>query len=309
MSNDAHPVADASPLQVGPVPTTFEQLMTDYGNLVGDVVAFLVAFVVVYLLGRLVAVPLAKRAMERSGFDPAVRSLADDVLAALVFTVAAVAAFSAAVPSFLTAFAALGGALALALGFAADDLLGNFVAGVFILRDKPFTVGDWIEWSEGEGRVEDIDLRVTRVRTFDNELVTVPNGDLANDAVKNPVAYDTLRQQFLFGIGYGDDIGQATDLILEEASEHDDILDDPGTSVRLTELGDSAVGLQARFWIADPKRSDVVKTRSEFVRSVKERFDDAGIDMPYPYRQLTGDIDVAVDGELRTTESTTPADD
>jgi small-conductance mechanosensitive channel len=185
-----------------------------------------------------------------------------------------------------------GGAIALAVGFAAQDLLGNFVAGVFILKDKPFEVGDWIEWGDNSGRVEEIDLRVSRVRTFDNELVTVPNGDLANNAVTNPVAYDTLRQKFVFGIGYDDDIETATDIIVEKAEAHEEILDDPGVSVRLVELGDSAVGLQSRWWIADPDRGDFVRVRSEYVTAVKEAFDDAGIDMPYVHRQLTGSVEV-----------------
>jgi len=177
-------------------------------------------------------------------------------------------------------------------GFAAQDLIGNFVAGVFILKDKPFEVGDWIEWDGQGGRVEDIDLRVSRVRTFDNEQITVPNGDLANNAVKNPVAYNTLRQKFVFGIGYDDDINAATEYITEEAENHPDILEDPAPSVRLVELGDSDVGLQSRFWIEDPDRGDFVRVRSEYIQAVKERFDEEGIDIPYVHRTLTGEVEV-----------------
>jgi len=140
--------------------------------------------------------------------------------------------------------------------------------------------------------VEDIDLRVSRVRTFDNERITVPNGDLANNAVTNPVAYETLRQKFVFGIGYDDDIGLATDIIVEKAEAHGEILDDPAPSVRLVELGDSDVGLQARWWIDDPDRGDFVRVRSEYVTEVKEAFDEAGIDIPYVHRQLTGSVEV-----------------
>ena len=287
--------AAGGPLQSGTewVPSNLNQLMTMYGELVGQIVAFVVAFVVVWAIGRIVLVPLAKRILRERGYDETVRSLADNVLGALALVLAVAVAFTVAgFGSVIAAFATLGGALALALGFAAQDLLSNFVAGVFILKDKPFRVGDWIEWNDSAGRVEDIDLRVTRVRTFDNERITVPNGDLANNAVKNPVAYDTLRQQFLFGIGYEDDIGHATDCVIEEAEAHPEILDDPVPSVRLTELGDSAVGLQSRFWIEEPDRSDFVRVRSEYVQAVKERFDEEGIDMPYVYRQLTGEIEV-----------------
>ncbi|CDK38464.1 mechanosensitive ion channel family protein [Halorubrum sp. AJ67] len=254
---------------------------------------FVAGFVAVLLLGKYVLIPGLRRIVRSRGFDEAVLSLGTNVLNAVVWVAAIAIGFAVAgYGAFLSAFAVFGGAIALAVGFAAQDLLGNFVAGVFILKDKPFEVGDWIEWDGNSGRVEEIDLRVSRVRTFDNELVTVPNGDLANNAVTNPVAYDTLRQKFVFGIGYDDDIGEATDIIVEKAEEHEEILDDPGVSVRVTELGDSAVGLQSRWWIDDPDRGDFVRVRSEYVTAVKEAFDDAGIDMPYVHRQLTGSVEV-----------------
>ncbi|SDF54444.1 Mechanosensitive ion channel [Halorubrum xinjiangense] len=257
---------------------------------------FVAGFVVVLLLGKLVLLPGLRRIIRARGFDEAVLSLGTNVLNTVVWVAAVAIGFAVAgYGSFLSAFAVFGGAIALAVGFAAQDLLGNFVAGVFILKDKPFEVGDWIEWNDNAGRVEEIDLRVSRVRTFDNELVTVPNSDLANNALTNPVAYDTLRQKFVFGIGYDDDIEQATDIIVEQAEAHEEILDDPGVSVRLVELGDSAVGLQSRWWIADPDRGDFVRVRSEYVTAVKEAFDEASIDMPYVHRQLTGSVEVIED--------------
>jgi small-conductance mechanosensitive channel len=262
-------------------------------GLVTDVVTFLAAFLAVYLAGSRVAAPLASRALSTQGFDDTVQSLGESVLgAAVVFAAVAVAFTVAGFGSFLRAFATFGSAIALAVGFAAQDIIGNFVAGIFILKDKPFEVDDWIQWSDGAGRVRDIDLRVTRIQTFDNERITVPNSDLADDAIVNPVAYRTLRGTFTFGIGYDDDIDHATDCIVEEARGVDDVLADPGPSVRVTELGDSAVGLQARFWIEEPTKGDLVRVRSELVAAVKQRFDAEGIDMPYVHRELTGDVEV-----------------
>ena len=80
---------------------------------------------------------------------------------------------------------------------------------------------------------------------------------------------------------------------VNDLKTHDDILDDPPVSVRLTELGDSYVGLKSRFWIANPSRSDFVKTRSTYVQRVKERFDEAGIDIPYPIRTLDGEVELS----------------
>ncbi|QAU11561.1 mechanosensitive ion channel family protein [Halorubrum sp. BOL3-1] len=265
----------------------------DVAAVATTMIRFVAGFVAVLLLGKLVLIPGFRRVARSRGFDEAVLSLGTNVLNAVVWIAAVAIGFAVAgYGAFLSAFAVFGGAIALAVGFAAQDLLGNFVAGVFILKDKPFGVGDWIEWEGNSGRVEEIDLRVSRVRTFDNELVTVPNGDLANNAVTNPVAYDTLRQKFVFGIGYDDDIGEATDIVVERAEAHEEILDDPAPSVRVVELGDSAVGLQSRWWIDDPDRGDFVRVRSEYVTAVKEAFDDAGIDMPYVHRQLTGSVEV-----------------
>lgn len=294
--------------QNGVIPDSFTEFVSMYAETLGAIITFIVAFVVVYVLGKWLLVPTGRRILDQRGFDETVKTLGDSLMAATVWLLAlAVALTLAGFGSFIAALGVFAGAIALAVGFAAQDLLGNFVAGVFILKDKPFEVGDWIEWNDTAGRVEDIDLRVTRIKTFDNERITVPNADLANNAVTNPVAYDTLRQKIVFGIGYDDDIDHAMEVILSEADNHEDILDEPTPDIRVTELGDSDVGLQTRFWIANPSRADFVRIRSDLVKTVKERFDAEGIDMPYPHHQLTGGI--AIDGQLETQQTQTTTDD
>ncbi|GKZ13544.1 mechanosensitive ion channel family protein [Haladaptatus sp. T7] len=273
----------------------------DNAGVVTQAIYFVVSFIALYLLGRIVVIPMVKRLLDRRGYDDSVKKPLTKITQLVVLFVAVALAFGfAELGNFLTAFATIGAAATLAVGFALQDLIANFVAGVFIFTDKPFKIGDWIEWDDGSysGIVEDIDLRVTRVRTFDNELLTVPNSVLTDGVIKNPVANDKLRIQFLFGIGYDDDIHRATEIIIEEAENHSDILDTPEPSVRLTELGDSSVGLKSRFWISDPKRSDFVKTRGEYVTAVKQRFDEEGIDIPYPYRNLAGGIEISNPSEL-----------
>ena len=286
-------------LQTFEWPTTLGEFLAQFGDFVQDVIAFVVAFVVVWVVGRYLLVKLVQGSLSARGFDQTVVQLAGKTAAALAFFVALAVAFTVAgFGSFLAAFATLGGALALALGFAAQDLIANFVAGVFILKDRPFEVGDWIEWEDKSGVVRQIDLRVSKIETFNNEVITVPNSDLANNPVTNPMANDRLRLQFVFGIGYDDDIGEATDVILEDARSNPDILDDPEPSVRTTELADSYVGLESRIWVDDPDRGTFKRVLSEHVRGVKERFDAEGIDMPYPYRELTGGISVEEVGDL-----------
>ncbi|RXK52046.1 mechanosensitive ion channel family protein [Halorientalis pallida] len=260
---------------------------------VGSAITFLVAFLVLYLLGRLSVVPVVNRVLKRRELDAHARKpLVKLVRIVTAFAAVAIAFTFAGYGNILTAIATIGAAATLAIGFAMQDVLGNFVAGVFIYTDKPFRIGDWIEWDGYSGVVEDISLRVTRVRTFDNELLTVPNSQLTGGVIKNPVAKEQLRLKFLFGIGYDDDIDKATEIIVEEAENHDGIMEDPEPSVRLTELGDSSVGLQSRIWIDDPSRADFVKVRGEYVTAVKERFDEEGIDIPYPNRTIGGDIQI-----------------
>ncbi|WP_262178635.1 mechanosensitive ion channel family protein [Haloarcula laminariae] len=261
---------------------------------IASAIVFVGAFVVVYLVSKVVVTPILDRSLARRDLDAHARKPIQKVASILMLFVAVAVAFGmAGFGNFLTALATIGAAATLGIAFAMQDVLKNFVAGVFIFTDKPFRIGDWIEWDNSSGVVEDISLRVTRVRTFDNELLTVPNSNLTDDVIKNPVAKDQLRLKFLFGISYDDDIDQATDIIMEEAEAHEDILADPAPSVRLTELGDSSVGLQSRIWIDDPSRADWVRTRGEFVTAVKQRFDEEDITIPYPNRTIGGGLEMA----------------
>jgi len=269
-----------------------------FADALGSAATFVIVFVVLYTLSKITLLPVFTRILKARDLDAHARKPLRKLVSILLTFVAIGAAFAfAGYGNILTALATIGAAATLAIGFAMQDVLSNFVAGVFIFTDKPFRIGDWIEWDDNAGTVEDISLRVTRVRTFDNELLTVPNSQLTNDVIKNPVAYDQLRMKFVFGIGYEDDIDEATEIILDEAENHKGILEEPEPSVRLTELADSYVGLQARFWISQPSRSDFVKTRADYVSAVKERFDAAGINIPYPQRDISGGLEFEnVDG-------------
>jgi len=260
---------------------------------VARVLVFAGVLVFIYVAGKALVTPVVDQGLKARNLDAhARRPLRKIVNIVLVFVAIAVAFGFAGYGNFLQSLATIGAAATLAIGFAMQDVLKNFVAGVFIFTDKPFRIGDWIEWDGNSGVVEDISLRVTRVRTFDNELLTVPNSNLTDDVIKNPVAKEQLRLKYLFGIGYDDDIDKATEIIVEEAENHESILEDPAPSVRLTELGDSSVGLQSRIWIENPSRADFVKIRGEYVTAVKQRFDEADIDIPYPNRTIGGDLEV-----------------
>jgi len=266
----------------------------DFAAPLAAAAVFVVAFAVIYLVGRTVLQAVFDRVLDRRDLDSHAKRPLKKVLGIVVVFVAIAVAFGfAGFGNFLQSLATIAAAATLAIGFAMQDVLKNFVGGVFIYTDQPFRIGDWIEWDGNSGVVEDISLRVSRVRTFDNELLTVPNSQLTDGVIKNLVAKDKLRLKFVFGIGYDDDIDEATEIILEEARNREEIMDDPEPTVRLTELADSYVGLQSRIWIARPSRADWVRTRAEYVKTVKERFDEAGINIPYPQRDLSGGVELA----------------
>jgi small conductance mechanosensitive channel len=285
--------------KVGPVGEFLHELGVPEYRILGAVITFVIALVVLYILGRATVIPFVSRLLNRRELDRHEKKpLLRLTKVFVAFTALAIAFSVAGYGNLLTSLATVAAAATLAVGFALQDTIANFVAGVFIYIDRPFRIGDWIEWDDGTyvGVVSDISFRVTKVHTFDNELLTVPNSVLTDDTIKNKVANDELRIQYTFGIGYENDIERASDIILEEAKKHDAILDDPAPTIRLAEssypdrgaLADSFVGLTSRFWIGDPDRADYLKIRGEYLTAVKERFDAVGIDMPDPQIDLSG---------------------
>ncbi len=278
------------------VPTSLDEFTAEYGDIVVSfgitVLSFVVTFLILYLVGKPIVTRGVKQFLDEREFSPSIVSLGATVAGTIaVFGAVAIAAVVAGFPVILSAFATIAGALALGVGFAAADLVENFVAGIFIIKDEPFEIGDYIEWGGNGGVVREINLRVSKLDTWDNEQITVPNSELANNAVTNPVANDTRRVTFDFGIEYGASIEDARSIILAEAAKIEGVLGDPEPSAPVTALGDSAVVLNGRVWI-DPEETSAGGVTHELVESVKQRFDAEGIGMPYSYTELTGSIEV-----------------
>ncbi|GAA0717399.1 small-conductance mechanosensitive channel [Halorubrum trapanicum] len=275
------------------------ELIPKYVGLLAQIAEFLVVAGALYLPGRYVVRPIVGWTLDRWELAPTLERTIEKLLGTVTFVAAlVVGAWAAGFTGFLGGSALIVAALTLAVGFAAQDVLSNFVAGVFIVQDRNFNIDDWIEWDGNAGFIDDIGFRVTRVRTFDNETITVPNTELATEAVTNRMSNDTLRISTTFGIGYADDIDETTRILLDAAAEHDDIVADPEPSVRVAGLAETAIDLQARFWIADPDREEFSVTRSEYIRTVTERCRDAGIDLSTTSQHaISGDLTVEDVGE------------
>lgn len=176
------------------------------------------------------------------------------------------------------------GVAGLALGFAAKDTLANFIAGVTILWDRPFRVGDRVEIDGEFGQVKRITLRSTRVHTNQNEVVIIPNQNVANNKIINHTMQASLRLDVPFGIAYKEDIDRAREVVLAVAEGDDRLRERPAPVVVLTEMAESSVNFELRVWIKNPHLE--VPLDLEYRERIKKALDAAGISIPFPHVSL-----------------------
>jgi small-conductance mechanosensitive channel len=264
-------------LQVGISDLAFD----GYLDLLWDFAVFVVAFAALYVVGRRVVVPIAERALSTRRIQETVASAVVKTVHVGVFLAALRLALDASGRGHLLSIPpTVVAALTVAVGFASRDIAANLVGGVFIVTDPKFNIGDWIRWQSREGVIEDISFRVTRVRTFDNELMTVPNSQLATSAVVNAVAKSPRRVSHTFHVSDDADLGAVGELLVSEAKAHEAILDRPTPTVRVVELDEGKAGVQARYWIDRPSREAFVAIRSAYFERVNRRLNEMGVELP-----------------------------
>jgi small conductance mechanosensitive channel len=203
--------------------------------------------------------------------------------------------FPSVTPASLFSLLGVGG---VAIGFAFRDILQNLLAGILLLLTRPFRIGDQIVVGDSEGTVEDIQVRATLIRTYDNLQIVIPNADLFTGKVTVKTAYEMRRLQYDVGIGYGDDIETAKRVIQEALSDLRLIRQDPAPEVLVVDLAESSVNLRVRWWIDPPRRKDALESQDEVLQRIKEALLAHGIDLPFPTRQiLWHDQTEATDGD------------
>lgn len=175
------------------------------------------------------------------------------------------------------------GAAGLAIGLALQGSLSNFAGGVLILLFKPFKVGDFISAQGVDGSVKEITIFYTKLTTFGNQIAIIPNGKLSNDNVINYNALTARRDNVKVGIGYGSNIKDAKDILLQICADNENISKEPVPEVYVDGLGDSSVNLTLRFW-ADT--SVFWAAHFYVIEETKSRFDTAGIEIPFPQRDM-----------------------
>lgn len=178
------------------------------------------------------------------------------------------------------------GISSVAIGFAFRDILQNFLAGILILLTEPFQIDDQIVFKSFECTVENIQTRATTIRTYDGRRIVIPNSELFTNAVTVNTAFEHRRLQYDVGIGYGDDIDQAKQLLLEAIHETDGVLKTPAPDAIVVELAGSSVNIRARWWVAPPRRADVLDLQDQVLTNIKNKQTANGIDLPFPTQQI-----------------------
>ncbi len=183
----------------------------------------------------------------------------------------------------MTSFIAILGAAGLAIGMAFSGTLQNFASGVMILIFRPFKVGDFIEACGKGGTVEEIQVFNTILTTPDNKTIIISNSQISKEIIVNYSTKSTRRVEFVFGIGYEDDIDKAKSIIFEVLNSNKKVNKDPSILVAVKELADSSVNIVARAWVDSSNYWDVY---FETLEEVKKSFDKNKISIPYPQRDI-----------------------
>jgi small conductance mechanosensitive channel len=201
----------------------------------------------------------------------------------VVFLVAASVVFLSVSAADLFNLLSIGG---VAIGFAFRDVLQNLLAGILILLTRPFRIGDQIRHGGQEGTVEEIWVRATVLRTYDNRRILIPNASLFTDKIEVITVYERRRLQLPLMIGNSDEIAQARDVIVQALRSTPGVLADPAPEALVTGLGSAGVDMVARFWINPPRRREAVDALDGAIEAVKRALAEAGIDPPFPTTQV-----------------------
>lgn len=288
---------------------TVERLLDGFMAMLPRLLLALLIVLAFYLVARVVRAGARRYAQRQGGqrtLELAVGRLAQAGILLLGVLVAVTAVFPSFTPANLISTLGIGG---VAIGFAFKDIFQNFLAGILILVTRPFRVGDQIIFKEYEGTVEDIQTRATFIRTYDGRRVIIPNGELYTNSVTVNTAFEMRRWQYDIGIGYGDDVERARAIVLRALQEAEDVAPDPAADVIVVDLAESAVSLRARWW-THSAIADGLKAQDRVLTRVKRSLTEAGIDLPFPTRQiLFHDQTEATDGDRRCQREGWPAGD
>ncbi len=263
-------------------PRIGRQLLDRLAAWLPSLLAALVVLLAFFVLHR-VAAGILRRVMGRTRSDPAAQAIALRLSKFVILGLGLVMAASQVGINVASLLAGVG-ILGLAVGLAAQDSLANLVAGLTILWDRPFRIGDNVTVSGTFGEVKEIGLRTTRIRTVDQLDAILPNREIIDQKIVNHTLNPMMRLGIPVGIAYAEDTRRAREVLLAAVSGHELLLETPEPQVVVTELADSAVNLELRVWLRDPYAER--QAICAILELAKISLDEAGIEIPFPQRTL-----------------------
>ncbi|GJM27935.1 MAG: mechanosensitive ion channel protein [Cyclobacteriaceae bacterium] len=258
-----------------------EQIITQINELVLNYGPKLLAAIAVWIIGSWIVKGLSRsfgRMLEKRQTDASLQPFLKSLVGTLLKVLLVISVLSM-LGVEMTSFIAVLGAAALAVGMALSGTLQNFAGGVMILLFKPFRVEDVIEAQGFLGKVAEIQIFNTILKTPDNKTVIIPNGGLSTSALTNFSTEPQRRVDWTFGIGYGDDVEQARTVIKELCDQDSRILKDPELFIAVSELADSSVNFAVRAWV---NAEDYWNVYFELNEKIYKTFDSKGLNIPYP---------------------------
>jgi small-conductance mechanosensitive channel len=240
----------------------------------------LLVLLVSYLLSKWLT-RVVRREMRRRSQDPEITVLLEMLTRWGTLIIGFVLALQVLAPGKFSSLVAGLGVAGVTIGFALQDVAKNFVAGILLLIQQPFEIGDTIEVSGYTGEVLKIALRATELREVDGRFVIIPNGDVLVNPIINFTRAPRRRIELAVGVGYDSDLDQVARLANEAVLQIPGILTEPSPSIVFNEFGGSAIGVTIYYWI-DTDESGVFDGTSEGLKLVKRAFEQNGIDMPFP---------------------------
>ncbi|MEM7589915.1 MAG: mechanosensitive ion channel family protein [Cyanobacteria bacterium P01_A01_bin.83] len=246
------------------------------------------ALVVLFLTKYVVKVVLkiAHEAGKRTIKSKSLQLLLDKVCRIGVWTLGILLASVLAFPGFeLGDIIATLGVGSVAVGFAFQDIFKNFLAGIILLIEEPFRIGDEVVIGAYQGKVENISIRTTKIRTYQGERVLLPNSNVFTDAVKVVTAYNYRRTDLAVGVDYNTSLSQASKLLAQTIINVSGVMREPKPEIDVINFGDSSIDFVVRYWSNSPQKQ-LRKVQTKAMIAIKQALDQADISIPYPIRTL-----------------------
>lgn len=186
----------------------------------------------------------------------------------------------------VTSILAGAGIAGIALAFAFQDIAANFMSGILIIIRKPLRVGDIVKVKDYMGKVQSITLRDIVVRTFQGQMVIIPNKEVFQNPIENFSLLGKRRMDLKIGVSYGDDLEKVKTVVLEAVKDIQGVSKDDQNTLFFEEFGDSSINFSLRIWAATPEQPDYLRVRDEAILRIKKAFDENDITIPFPIRTL-----------------------